>query len=49
MSSLKRQALQATQKGLTRVKSKIDRLLTGEEGVARQPYVARLAEAYARG
>jgi hypothetical protein len=48
MSSLKRQALQATQKGLTRVKSRIDRLLTSDEG-GRQPYVARLAEAYERG
>lgn len=49
MPSLKRQALQATQKGLTLAKSRIDRLLVGDVGRARQPYVSRLEEAYARG
>jgi len=47
MPSLKRQALQATREGLTKVASRIDRMLTGE--TARPPYVARLTEAYARG
>lgn len=47
MPSLKRQALQATREQLTRVASRIDRMLVGE--TPRSPYVARLGEAYARG
>ncbi len=48
MQSFARQALKATQEGLTRVQRTIDRLLTGDAG-RREPYVARLAEAYERG
>jgi len=48
MPSLKRQALKATQDQLTRVQRKIGQLLTGD-GAPREPYVARLGDAYARG
>ncbi len=49
MASLKRQALRATRDGLVRVNRKISELLTADPAAPRPPYVARLAEAYARG
>lgn len=49
MSSLKRQALRATQDGLFRVRRRIDQMLTADPDAERPPFVARLSEAYDRG
>ena len=49
MPNLKRQALRATQQGLTRVKRRIDDLLTVDPAAPRVAYVPRLGDADARG
>lgn len=49
MSILMKQALQSTHRGLTRVSSKIERLLKGQSVTSRRkPFVTGLAQAYAR-
>ena len=42
-----RQALELTHKGLTRINSKVERLLNGDSAARRPPFVTGLAQAYA--